>query len=47
MKKQIATKLSKSITSMALSMGKANVNSACFGWFHQPRIPAAMDKFRK
>jgi len=47
MKKQIISKLSKPIVSVALHMGKATVNSACFGWYHQPKVPASMEKYRK
>ncbi|NLC20174.1 MAG: cyclic lactone autoinducer peptide [Clostridiales bacterium] len=47
MKKQIVSKLSKPIASMALRMGKATVNSACFGWYHQPKVPTSMEKYKK
>lgn len=47
MKKQIVSKIGKPIASVALRMGKATVNSACFAWYHQPKVPASMNKFKK
>ena len=26
---------------------RGNVNSACFYWFHQPKLPKGAEKFRK
>lgn len=45
--KQIISKLSRPVASLALHMGKATVNSACFAWYHQPRVPESMEKFKK
>lgn len=31
----------------ALTVGIASVNSACYAIFHQPKVPEAMDAYKK
>lgn len=45
--KKLVSKVSKPIASAALRMGKATVNSACFCWYHQPKVPTSMEKYKK
>jgi cyclic lactone autoinducer peptide len=35
------------ISAIALAVGVSTVNSACFIFYHQPKVPAAMDRFKK
>ena len=42
---KIVTKLGKPVAVVALHMGMATLNTACFGWYHQPKVPESMKKF--
>lgn len=44
---KIVSKLGKPVAAVALHMGIATLNTACFGWYHQPMVPKTMEKFRK
>ena len=45
--KNVSKKREGLIASLALAVGVASVNSACYGWFHQPKVPQSMQKFKK
>ncbi len=45
--KPILLRLGKPIIAIVLCMGVSTVNSACFGWYYQPKIPEAMNKFKR
>ena len=40
----IVLKFSSSLAALALLVG---VSSACYFWFNQPKMPKAIEKFRK
>ena len=35
------------IASLALFLGIASSQAACASWYHQPKIPHAMERFKK
>ena len=35
------------IASLALFFGIASSQAACASWYHQPKVPQAMDRFKK
>ena len=35
------------LASLALFVGISSVNSACFLYIHQPKVPESMNKFKK
>ena len=35
------------IAALALAVGVAAADSACIIWFHQPKVPQGLDKFKK
>jgi cyclic lactone autoinducer peptide len=43
----IILKLSSSLAALALLVGVSSVTSACVFWFNQPKMPKAIEKFRK
>lgn len=45
--KKFSAKSAAILASLALLMGIASVNAACFCWFHQPVVPEGMKKFKK
>jgi cyclic lactone autoinducer peptide len=49
MKKLIAMgmKLGGLVASMALVMGVASSQATCVAWFHQPKVPQGMEKFKR
>lgn len=40
-------KYGTALSALALIIGAASVNSACFTFYHQPKVPAAMDRFKR
>ena len=32
---------------LAIIVGIASVNSACMLWFHQPKVPQSMEKYKR
>ena len=40
--KALLRKLGSTICALALFVGMTSVNSACFAWFHQPKVPEGM-----
>jgi cyclic lactone autoinducer peptide len=32
---------------LAILVGIASVNSACMLWYHQPKVPQGMEKFKR
>ena len=47
MAKVVGRKAGEKVANLALSTGERSVNSACVSWFHQPRAPKEMDRFKK
>lgn len=45
--RKIGLKLAVLIPALALFVGVACVNSACYTFFHQPETPTEMDAYRK
>ena len=35
------------ISSLALMLGVMSASVACAAWFHQPKVPEGMEKFKK
>ena len=35
------------LSAFALLIGTASVNSSCIVFYHQPKVPAAMNQFKK
>ena len=35
------------LASLALTLGVATEPSACMTWFHQPKVPQGLEKFKK
>lgn len=40
-------KMGGTLASLALILGVSSLDSACVIWYHQPKIPQSMDKYRK
>jgi len=38
--------MGNAIASIALMMGVSTVQTACFVFYHQPKVPQGMEKFR-
>lgn len=47
MKKNFMEKAGTMVNSVAKVAAVANVNSACFAWMHQEKIPESAKKLRK
>lgn len=45
--KKLLVKVAPLFASLALLVGIATANAPCFILYHQPKMPAAMDKFVK
>lgn len=45
--KSAVLKWSGLLASLALVLGTASQQVACFLWFHQPEVPKGMEKFKK
>lgn len=45
--KNLVFKLSGVLCTLALAVGTTSVNTACAGWFHQPKVPEGMNKYVK
>ena len=43
----IVLKFSSSLAALALLVGVSSAASACYFWFNQPKMPKAIEKFRK
>ncbi|MEI6579833.1 MAG: cyclic lactone autoinducer peptide [Eubacteriales bacterium] len=35
------------VASLALFVGVSSAQAACCWWFHQPKVPQGMEKFKK
>ena len=44
---KIGIKFGGLVASCALLVGVASVNAACPVWFHQPKVPKGMSKFKR
>lgn len=40
-------KYGTALSALALFVAASSVNSACYIFYHQPKVPAAMDRFKK
>ena len=45
--KSFVLKYATTLSALALLVGAASVNSACYVFYHQPKVPAAMNRFKK
>ena len=45
--KSFFLKYGTALSALALFMGVSSVNSACFTFYHQPKVPEAMNRFKK
>ena len=45
--KQAIIKIAGLMASFALVLGVTTATSACSWWYHQPKLPEGMDKFKK
>lgn len=45
--KNFMLKYGTSLSALALIIGAASMNSACLVFYHQPKVPAAMNRFKK
>lgn len=45
--KNLATKISKIVPTLALVMGMFALNSICITSYHQPEIPSSLNKYRR
>ncbi len=44
---KIILRTGKPLLALALIIGITSVNTACFGWYHQPKVPKGMERFKK
>ena len=44
---KIVLKFGSSVATLALAIGVSSISSACYFWFYQPKMPKAIEKFRK
>lgn len=47
MKKEIGIKMLKLFTSMSRRMAVRSVNTTCTNLLHQPKVPVALNKYKK
>jgi len=45
--KSFVLKWCVTIASLALTLGVASSDAVCFWWWHQPKVPQGMEKFKK
>ncbi len=45
--KNFMAKYGVALSALALIVGTASVNSACILYYHQPKVPAAMNQYKK
>lgn len=45
--KSFALKYGSVLSALALFIGAASVNQACLIFYHQPKVPAAMERFKR
>ncbi len=45
--KLLLAKYGKAVSALALMIGVASVNSACLAFYHQPKMPEAMNSYKK
>lgn len=43
----IVLKVGAPLCALALSVGVTSIGTTCFGWFHQPKVPTGMKKYKK
>ena len=46
MTKKFSANFAKIFAAAALLIGAVSVNSACYCWYHQPKVPEGMQKFK-
>ena len=47
LKKFLCGKAGWIVASLALMIGASTMNAACMFWFHQPKVPQGMEKFKR
>lgn len=45
--KSFMLKYGTALSALALFVAVSSVNSACYIFYHQPKVPAAMNRFKK
>ncbi len=45
--KKLSVRLAEIIAAISLLIGIVSVNSTCYCWYHQPKVPQGMQKFKK
>ena len=45
--KNFMLKCGTSLSALALIIGAASMNSACLVFYHQPKVPAVMNRFKR
>ncbi len=45
--KNFILKYGTSLSALALIIGAASMDSACLVFYHQPKVPEAMNRFKK
>ena len=45
--KSFALKYGNTLSALALFIGAASVNQACLIFYHQPKVPVAMERFKR
>ncbi|MBO5020478.1 MAG: cyclic lactone autoinducer peptide [Clostridia bacterium] len=45
--KSFLLKYGTTLSALALILGTVSANSACFAFYHQPKVPASMDRYKK
>lgn len=44
---KLSARFAEIIAAIALLMGIVSVNSTCYCWYHQPKVPQGMQRFKK
>jgi len=45
--KKVTFKLGGILASLALILGVASTQAVCMSWYHQPKVPQGMAKYKK
>ena len=45
--KSMFVKMATMISSLAIVAGVTSVDALCVAWFHQPKVPQGMEKFKR
>ena len=44
---KVINKIGSAIPKLALTIGLNTSEQACIWWFHQPKVPSKLEKFKK